>query len=66
MSGQGAWLAELGRVAEELHLGIVELRVGEITLHDFANSETEITIRSLFLSGDLIRRTVRPAEERKP
>jgi hypothetical protein len=49
------WLADLGLAAEELGYGITELRPSRVELVA-KQSDVTITVESVFLSGDWLRK----------
>jgi hypothetical protein len=69
MSKQAEWARDLFEAAEELGYLVEEVRLGEVTLlpsHSHAGYDDAIIVRSIVLSGDHLRRVLRPLPERKP
>ena len=61
---QAEWLAEIGKVADELGYGISEITPGSIELHPLRpNDAATIRLETIFLSGDELRRILRPLRE---
>lgn len=58
---QAEWMAEIGKAADELGLGILELEPGRIRFRPARRkADVTVTVESVFLSGDLLRSLVRP------
>lgn len=54
------WLLDIGRAVDELGYGIVRLEPNSITLTARRHPDVEIEITSVFLSGESLRRWLRP------
>jgi hypothetical protein len=64
-SAQTKWMTDIGRAADELGYGIEKLEPRYIRLTPIRSDDrVTVEIESVFLSGDSLRRWLKPVERR--
>lgn len=54
------WLQGMGEAVDDLGYGMLELRPGEVRLARKGRMDVEVTIRSVLMSGQLLREVLVP------